>query len=78
MDTETRIKLAADIVDKARSHGITEYVDNVIEPYKEQAAAFYGVTVADLVETAYEIAHGLEANGFIDAHIEVVHVGGAA
>ena len=71
MNTETRINLAADIVKHARSHGITEYVDNIIEPNAAVAAQYYGVTVADLLETAHQIARGLDGNGFI-------FVGGAA
>jgi len=65
MNTATFIRLGSDIVEHARTHGYTEYVENVIEPHKGQAADYYQVNHYELVRRAYQIAENLETIGCI-------------
>ena len=65
MNTATFIKIASDIQEKAGTHGITEYVENIIEPHAAAAAAYYDVPVSELVNTAYKVASDIENYGFV-------------
>ena len=65
MNTATFIRLGSDIVEHARTHGYTEYVEHKIEPYKDQGADYYKVSEFDLVRRAYQIAESLETIGCV-------------
>lgn len=65
MNTTTFIKIAADIQQYAPTNDHVGYVENVLEPYADDAAAYYNVSAFAFVETAYKIASDIEQFGFV-------------
>ena len=63
MNTATFIRLASDIVQHAPKNDYQGYVENVVEPYKDQAAEYYGVSEFAVVHYSYLIAASLETLG---------------
>jgi len=73
MNTAQFIRFAADITEHGKPCGCYhDYVENVVEPYSDQAADYYGagnnkpsIGAFILVEYAYKIAHDLDTIGCV-------------
>ena len=65
MNTAQFIKFASDITEHGKPSGYYEYVENIIEPNKNDAADYYGIRPYEVSKYADHIAHNLETLGFV-------------
>ena len=65
MNTATFIKLGQQIVEHAPGNDYIGYVENVVVPYKDQAADYYNDSEFAVEHYSYIIAESLETLGFI-------------